>query len=99
MPSPMIETKLATKLPPYEEECQRRIDSWHVRLKALAEKEDSGGLATLKTAIDAELAIADLKIKVRQADHAQWILWLQIGLPTIGAVVGAFIGGWLKKGS
>jgi hypothetical protein len=92
----MIETKINTAPLSYEEECKRRIDIWYPRLNELAEKGDSEGLRTLKAAIDAELAIADLKIKARQADHAQWIMWLQIGLPTAGAIIGALIGGWLK---
>jgi hypothetical protein len=93
----MIETKPDTTLP-YEGECKRRIAEWyHPQLKILAKNGDSEGLRILKAAIDGELAIADLKIKSRQADHAKWILWLQIGLPTFGALIGALVGGWLKK--
>jgi hypothetical protein len=47
----------------------------------------------MKQAIDAELALAELKTKVRQADHARVLTWFAPILPFLGAVIGALIGG------
>lgn len=81
----------------YEQEAKKRILEWyHPQVKGLAKARDSEGLSILKAALDGELAIADLKIKARQADHAPLILWFQIVLPVLTALIGAFVGAWLK---
>jgi len=83
---------------PYENECKDRINNWYnPQLKRLAKARDLEGLRILQAAIDGELAIADFKIKFRQADHAKPILWLQIALPVVTALIGVFVGAWLKK--
>jgi hypothetical protein len=83
---------------PYEDETKWRIDNWyHPQLKRLAKAHDSEGLSILKMAIDGEVAIADLKIKSRQADHAWWFVWVQIGLPALTALIGAFAGAFFKS--
>ncbi len=79
----------------YEKECEKRIRDWETELGNLAKSRD-GTIQTLKTAIEAQLALADLRIRVREADHAKAITWLPLVLPMVGAIGGAFIGGWLK---
>ncbi len=80
----------------YEDECKQRIGDWEAELGNLARSNNGTALQTLKTAIEAQLALADLRLRVREADHAKMITWLQVGLPTAGAIVGAFIGALLK---
>ena len=82
----------------YEDECRERIKTWHRELKELKARPDSSELLkALKVAIDAELAIAELKIKVRQADWAKTLTWGRLVLPVLTAVLGALIGAWLKR--
>ena len=81
----------------WEQECQRRIDIWHNDLMGFAERRDLVSLQAVKMAVDTQVALADLKIKARQADWAKTILWLSLVLPTAGALVGAFIGGWMRS--
>jgi hypothetical protein len=83
------------KEPTWEEECQVRIRIWQAALKGLAAERDVGALHALKAAVDAQMAIAELKLKVRQADWAKTMTWGPLILPTLGAIFGAFIGGWL----
>lgn len=80
----------------YENECKRRIGLWHGQLKDLKSKSDSSRITTVKALIDAELALAEVRIKVRQAGHPLMALWLPIILPTLGAILGAILGGLLK---
>jgi hypothetical protein len=80
----------------YEDECKLRIELWHGQLKDLGSKSDSSGVATVKALIDAELALAEVRIKVRQAGHPKLTLWLPIIFPTLGAILGAILGGLLK---
>lgn len=91
----MIEERGA-KLP-WEEEVKTRIDTWHWELKDLAAKHDFQGLQTLKEAVEAQLALADLKLKSPQADHSRMTIWLPTIFPTLGAILGALLGAWLKK--
>lgn len=80
----------------WEDEVKRRIDIWHGELIDFSQRRDLSGLQTRKAAVDAQVALADLKIKAREADWARTILWLSLALPTAGAILGALIGGWLK---
>jgi hypothetical protein len=64
---------------------------------------DAQALQALKTAVEIQLALADLRIKVRQADHAKTITWLPaataiagVVIGGVGAIGGALISGWLK---
>jgi len=82
--------------PSYENDRKIRIETWDAQLKELASKNDSSGAATLKTLIDAELAFAELRIKVRQAGHPKVTAWLPVILPTLGAILGAILGGLLR---
>jgi len=81
---------------PWEAECKRRICTWHRELKGLAENHNLPALKVLKAAVDAQLALAELKLKVRQAGWPKTMTWGPFILPTIGAILGAFIGAWLK---
>ena len=81
----------------WEEDCKTRIRSWHNELLVLAEKKDAVALEALKNAIDAQLALADLKIKARQADWAKVLLWLTPVLSLVSGIVGGVIGVLLKK--
>jgi hypothetical protein len=65
----------------WEENCKTRIRSWHVQLLELAEGKDPEALKMLKCAIEAQVALADLKIKARQADWAKLLLWLPRSFP------------------
>jgi hypothetical protein len=77
----------------WERECAERIDSWHEKLKIYADNHDDQALNTLKKAVDAQLAIAELKLKVRQADWAKTMVWFPLIFPTLGAILGGFLGG------
>jgi hypothetical protein len=81
---------------PWEEEVETRIQDWHWKLKDFAHQHDLPAIESLKTTVETQLAIAELKIKKRAADHAWMALWLPIIFPTLGAIVGAFVGAWLK---
>jgi hypothetical protein len=85
-----------TKTPTYEDECKKRIDDWRVALVDLAKNPDLARAQGLKAVIDADLALADFKIKARQADHAKGIMWSAFIVPAVTAILGALIGGWLK---
>jgi hypothetical protein len=49
-------------------------------------------LQRIKTAIETDPALAELKIKVRQADWAKTITSANLLFPVGGAIIGAFIG-------
>ncbi len=76
----------------YEGICREQIEKWH---RALANSDDRSR-AEIHGKIDVELALAELKIKVRQADHAPLLTWLAPFLPFLGAIIGALIGGMFK---
>jgi hypothetical protein len=84
----------------YEEECNARINAWHSELKKLADEEAIEPVQKLKAVVETELAIAELKIKTREADHAKWVTLfvptLTAILGFVGAIVGALIGGMLR---
>ena len=82
--------------PDYEGERKRRIKAWDDQLKALGSKNDASQITAIKGLIDAELALAELRIKVRQAGHPIAALWVPVILPTLGAILGAILGGLLK---
>jgi len=77
----------------YETESNRRIGIWHGRLKDLRDPSD---IATVKALIDAEVALAEARIKVRQAGHPKLTSWLPLILTPLGAILGAFIGALWK---
>jgi hypothetical protein len=81
---------------PWEEEVELRIEGWHWELKRFANEDNLTAIERLKTTVEAQLAIAELKIKKRAADHAWMALWFPIIFPTLGAILGAFVGAWLK---
>jgi hypothetical protein len=81
---------------PHEEECQKRIENWDAQLKKLAELRDLTALQTLKAAVDAQLALEDLRLKVRASDWAKTMTWGPLIFPALGAILGAFIGALLK---
>ncbi|MGA8429297.1 MAG: hypothetical protein WB729_05720 [Candidatus Sulfotelmatobacter sp.] len=66
-------------------------------MKGFANQDNLPAIQSLKTTVEAQLAIAELKIKKRAADHAWMALWLPIIFPTLGAILGAFVGAWLKR--
>src|SRR6266436_5774313 len=49
----------------YEDECKQRIGDWEAELGNLARCNNGTALQTLKTAIEAQLALADLRLRVR----------------------------------
>ncbi len=81
--------------PTYEVSCKRRIDQWHDQLKAHAQAPDLHALRQIKAAIDADLALAEFKIKFREADHAKAWKWWTVALPIAGSVFGAAFGAWV----
>jgi anti-sigma-K factor RskA len=81
---------------PWEEDNKELIAAWRTELKALKAKGDGPALERLKTAVETQLALADLKIKARQADHAQQFIWGPILLTFVGVILGALIAGWVK---
>jgi hypothetical protein len=85
---------------PYEEECKQRILTWEKQLKELAAHQNLAGLQVLKTAVEAQMALAELRIKVREAAHAKAMTWGTLLLPAVTAIAGALIGTWVtwKKG-
>jgi hypothetical protein len=83
-------------LPSWEVECSERTEMWRKELRELAKKPDSQALEAVKTAVNIQLALADLKIKARQADWAKTMAWVPLVLPLVGVIVGAIIGAWLK---
>jgi hypothetical protein len=80
----------------YEEEYQARIDKWRIRLKELAEAPRADEFAAVKTAIEADLALAELKIKARQGDWAKIVVWVSLLSPAVAVILGAILGAWLK---
>jgi hypothetical protein len=80
----------------WEKEVRERIELWHTNLPDLAGKEDIHGLQVLKLAVDAQLALAELKVKSRQADWAKTTTWAPLVLPMVGAIIGGLIAGWVK---
>ncbi len=80
----------------YEDECKARICAWHSELKKLADEDGIEAVQKLKVVVETELAIAELKIKAREADHAKWVTMVVPLLGFVGAILGAFIGGMLK---
>lgn len=80
----------------WEAECETRIEKWRLELENLAKKPDAQALQSLKAAVDVQLALADLKIKTRQADWAKTILWFPLVLPMVVVIVGAVLGAFLK---
>jgi hypothetical protein len=81
----------------WEKEVDKRILEWRLKLLELVNKPDGPSLQTLKAAIDVQIALADLKVKSRQADWAKLILWSQLWLPLFGVLLGAILGAMLKK--
>ena len=49
--------------------------------------QDNASQVQLKAAIELELALAELKIKVRQADHAKWLPWFAALLAFAGVLI------------
>jgi len=95
-PSPV---NTAAKALSYEQEVKARISEWHSKLKELADAKE-GSIAPvqkLKAVVETELAIAELKIKAREADHAKVLVWLLPVLSPLCAIIGVFIGAWLKS--
>jgi hypothetical protein len=95
----VVAAKAGAKFLTYEEETKERIRTWHAQLKELVAQRDSAGVQWLKTAIDAELALAELKLKARQADWAKVMTWGPFVVPllsAVGALAGVWIGAWLK---
>jgi len=77
----------------YEGICKTRIEDWHRDMDGNAEE---GSLTRMKQKIDLEIALAEFKIKSRQADHASVLTWLAPILPFLGAIFGGVIGGMVK---
>ncbi len=77
----------------YETETKSRINRWHGQLKDLESRSDLTGITTLKALIDTELALAETRVKARQAGHPTLTVWLPIIFPTLGAVLGAILRG------
>jgi hypothetical protein len=80
----------------WEKEVEHRTTKWRSELITLADKRDLQSLQVLKTAVDAQLAIAELMIKSRQADWAKVMVWGQLWLPLCGVIIGAIIAARLK---
>ena len=87
----------------YEDECKDRIARLENAFRKLANQQDPATLDALKEEIEIQLALADLRLKVRQADHAKAMIWLPTTLPVLGAIIGVvgtligtLIGIWLK---
>jgi len=80
----------------HEGECQRRIGIWDTELKGLIAKSDLAALQALKAAIDAQLALEQLRITVRQADWPKLTTWGPLIVPFFGGILGALIGARLK---
>jgi hypothetical protein len=80
----------------WEQECDVLIGNWQRDLKDLADKRDDQALKALKAAIDAQLALSELRVKVHQAGHPVSYIWSPIIFPTLGAILGAFIGGLMS---
>ena len=86
----------------WEDECKRRIDKWRDQLRGLVDGSTASkieALQLLKAAVDAQLALADLKMKARQADHPKQMIWLPLFLSALGIILsllGVLLGAWLK---
>ena len=81
---------------PHEEECKQRIDKWDTELPAVFGSGDLGSLQLLKTAIEAQLALEELRIRARQADWAKITAWGPLLMPAIAALIGSLLGAWLN---
>jgi hypothetical protein len=81
----------------WEDECTRRINNWRDQLRGLVDGSTAPkieALQLLKAAVDAQLALADLKMKARQADHAKLMIWLPVCLSVLSLLLS--LGVWLK---
>ncbi len=86
----------------WEDECTRRINNWRNQLRGLVDGPTAPkieALQLLKAAVDAQLALADLKMKARQADHAKQMIWLPLFLSALAIIftlLGVLLSAWLK---
>ena len=82
---------------PWEKECKERIEKWSAELKILTENRNTAGMEALKKTVEAHLALADFKIKFRQADHVKSMMWGSMVLSPLVGFLGVLVGAWLKK--
>jgi hypothetical protein len=78
----------------YEVRCGKLADSFAKSLGAKVKTDDIDDLTKLSSKIQAEVNLADYKLKFRQADHSKWFLhtplWVSIATFVLALVL-AFI--------
>ena len=72
----------------WEELSKARIALWSTKLAELTAPSDIPALQALKSQIEIQTALAELRIKARQADKAWLFAWSPLLLPSVGAVLG-----------